>query len=44
VEDEIARIGLAVAVDDEAVLVAFDPGEKARVVVFENAHGVLPQP
>ncbi len=41
VEHEIARVGSAGRVDDEAVLVAFDPGEVARVV-FEDAHSALP--
>src|SRR5215203_1459310 len=39
VKDEVAGVGFAVGVDDEAVLVAFDPCETASVV-FEDAHGV----
>src|SRR5215213_1567814 len=38
VEHEIAGVGFTKGVDDEAVLVGFDPGEIARVVVFEDAH------
>ena len=37
VEHEIARVGSAGRVDDEAVLMAFDPGEVARVVVLRCA-------
>src|SRR5687768_5736617 len=44
VEDEIAGVGLAGGVDDEAVLVTVNPGEIACVVIFEYALGVLPQP
>src|SRR5215218_2395145 len=42
VEDEIAWIGFAEGVDDEAVLVTINPGEITRVVVFEDAHGLPP--
>jgi len=38
-KDQTTGIGLASCVDDEAVLVALDPGEVARVVVSEDAHG-----
>jgi hypothetical protein len=42
VEDEIAWIGLAEGVDDKTVLVTINLGEIARVLVFEDAHGVHP--
>jgi hypothetical protein len=44
VEEEIAWIRLASRVDDKAVLVTVKLGEIPRVVVFEDAHGLLPQP
>jgi hypothetical protein len=42
VEHEIAWVEFAERIDHEAVRVALDPGELARVVVFEDAHGALP--
>ena len=43
-EIEITGIGLAGRVNDEAMLVTVDPGEVPRVVIFEDAHGVLLKP
>src|SRR5215207_3788701 len=38
VEHEVAGVGFAGCADDETVLVAFDTGKVAGVVVLEDAH------